>query len=175
MDYLARKIDLKKWQIKPNSRLEDIRADALTGYSLRTDKDELSLWQCTNTQEDITEVVLALTTNPRPRIETIYIILFAREELILSNITLVPSPHKAQTAIADLCNRHVDAVQLHMGNIVDLANKISTKVRQNIECYTFSKKHVVQILRNAFKAGRLPPEWIAQLSDDEKNELGQGV
>jgi hypothetical protein len=173
VDYLARKIDRSKWEVKSESRSEDIRADALTGFSLRTDKDELSLWQCTSNREDIAEVVLALITNPRPRIEGIHIILFAQEELILSQITLVCSPHNAQTAIADLRHRHIDAVQLHMGNIIDLANKIATKVRQNIDCHSFTRKQVVQILRSAFKCGRLPLDWMTSLKPNEKIEIEQ--
>lgn len=171
MDYLARKIDRSKWEIKSDRGLQHIRADALTGFSLKTDKDELSLWQCTNTQEDMAEVILALITNSRPRLEGIHIILFTQEELIFSQIILVCSPHNAQTVMADLRNRHVDAVQLQMGNIIDLANKIAMKVRQNIDCHSFTRKRVVQILRNAFKSGRVPLDWMTSLKPDEKIEI----
>jgi hypothetical protein len=120
------------------------------------------------------EVVLALMTNPRPRLEGIHIILFTQEELILSRITLVCSPYNAQTVITDLRHRHVDAVQLQMESIVDLANKIATKVRQNIDCHSFTRKQVVQILRNAFRSGRLPLDWMtSSLKSDDKIEIEQ--
>jgi hypothetical protein len=171
VEYLARKIDLSKWEVKSANGPRDIRADALTGFSLRTDKDELSLWKCTNTEEDISEVVLALITNNRPRIEGIHLVLFTKEELILSHITLICSPQNAQTAIADLRKRHIDAVHLRMGNIIDLANKIAEKVRQDTGCYSFTRKRVIQILRDAFKSGRLPLDWLTLLKPDEKIEI----
>jgi hypothetical protein len=173
VDYLARKIDKKKWQSNSDIRPQDIRADAITGFSLKTDEDKLSLWQCTNTPEDIAEVALALVTNPRPIIEGMHIVLFTQEELIQSHITLVCSPVKAQTAIASLRNRHVDAVQLEIVNIIDLANKIAMKVRKDIDCHSFRRKQVVQILRNAFKSGRLPREWITKLQPVDKTEIEQ--
>src|ERR671919_635538 len=107
VEYLARKIDPGKWGTKSYLQPQDIRADAITGPSLQTKDDKLSLWQCTKEQEDISEVVLALMANERTSVvEGIYILLFEMNELITEEFKIINTPKNAQTLVADLCNRH---------------------------------------------------------------------
>jgi hypothetical protein len=176
VEYLARKFDPGKWGPKPYLGAQDIRADAITGACLRTQSDELSLWQCSNEKEDVAEVVLALMANSRTNtIEGTHIVLFEMSELITDEFILVCTPQNAQTLIDDLSKRHVDAIQLHMEKIVCLAQKIATKARQKIGCYSFTRKEVLTILRNAAKSGRLDLNLLTHIKPEQKAEIQQGL
>jgi len=69
LNFLARKISRAKWEPAPYTGPEGIRADAITGSCLRTSNDTLSLWQCSQDVEDVSEVVLALASSME-KIET---------------------------------------------------------------------------------------------------------
>ena len=159
-EYLARKVSRAKWEPCEYITQGGIRADAITGC-LRTKDDTLSLWQCQNIEDDITEVVLALST-AMERLDTINIVLLDRENLGSNGVSLQETP--GNTPVAELCSRHIDIVNLDMSRLCIVANHVASKIRNNADCYTFTKTQIRKLLCKAIQEQRLK-------IDDLKNKL----
>src|SRR5690242_12787302 len=138
LKYLARKISRSKWEIKLPEHPNEIRADAITAC-LRTTQDSLSFWQCKRDEQDIAEVVLALSA-PMDKIETIDIVLLDKDTMVSNNLSLEAT--EGITPVADLRNRHIDLVNLDMIRLCHVGREIAAKVRQDFDCYRFTKAQV---------------------------------
>lgn len=152
MQYLARKIQRAKWYVLPFMTTVEISADAITGHSLRTTGNELSLWECDTVDDDLREVVLALAANMQ-HLETVDIVLLRRSELDALEFQM--EPREGNTPVQSLRHRHINAVKLTASKIYQLAEKIALNVRENLLCYRFIMSDVRNILIEGIKSGRL--------------------
>lgn len=166
MEYLARKISRPKWEPKPYTGPEDVRADAITGC-LRTLNDTLSLWQCSQDNADVADVALALAASME-KIEGMHVVLLPKSDLSIDGFSFEVTPEHANTPVEDLCARHVDLVNLTMTLLCSLARRIATNVRQGLSLYQFTRREVRDILCRAVKAARVD---INSLKNDVRSEI----
>lgn len=152
-NYLARKISRAKWVPCTYIPQDGIRADAITAC-LRTQQDTLSVWQCQSLDNDIAEVVLALST-VMDRAETINIVLLDRENLNSDGLSLEETPNNTDTKIEDLRSRHVDIINLDMSKLCIVARHVAAKTRDNTDCFIFTKKQVKELICKAIREQRL--------------------
>lgn len=151
MEYVARKISRAKWELKSYMESDDIGADAVTGC-LRTSNNTLSVWQCSLEETDVAEVVLALAT-PMERIDKIDVVLIHKNDLDEDGCILEAT--LGNTLVDDLRARHMDIININLTKLCSLARRIATKVRQNSNCYLFTKSKVQDIIVKAVKNNRL--------------------
>lgn len=151
MEYLVRKISEAKWKHLDFDSKDDISADAITGGCLRTHLNRLSLWKCKNDKADIDEAVLAIVSSMQLP-EKINIVLI-ENEFFEKNFIIEQT--KGNTPIADLRDRHIDIAEMTMKKICLLAERIALKVRSNIDFHRYSKKQLVDLVKNAVISGRL--------------------
>lgn len=168
MEYLARKINRTKWHSVSYNGSTDIQADAITSC-LRTQSNELSVWQCDTARPDVGEVVLALALeSAKDRIDKMHIVLLHKDHV--ENDGISQRPTLGNTLVADLRARHRDLINLTMTKLCMLARRISTEVekyadqeRADISCsHSFTRKDVTDIIRNAVKAGRVKKEELPE-------------
>jgi hypothetical protein len=164
LKYLARKISRSKWEVKSLNYPDEIRADAITAC-LRTTQDSLSFWQCQGDKEDVAEVALALSA-PMQTIETIHIVLLDKNKLVSNNLCLEAT--EGITPVTDLRNRHMDLKSLDMVRLCHVGREIATKVRQDSDCYRFTKAEIRNFICSAVKNKRLN---IQELNEKVKEEV----
>jgi hypothetical protein len=164
LKYLARKISRSKWEIQSPDYPDEIRADAITAC-LRTTQDSLSFWQCQGDKQDIAEVALALSA-PMDTIEAIHIVLLDKDKIVSSNLSLEAT--EGITPVADLRNRHMDLVNLDMVRLCYVGREIAAKVRQDFDCYKFTKAEIRNFICSAVKNKRLD---IQELKEKVKKEV----
>lgn len=144
MDMLVRKVARAKWERKSYLEGPDVPADVVN--CLRPSENALSFWLCTNEATSIDEVTLALTTGLE-RIDRVHVVLFPRSEVEGLGIQLQSSA--GRTPVGSLRNRHVDAVRLNIGNLAAIAHLMLDRVRSNDSCHLYTKRQVIQLVRQA--------------------------
>jgi len=156
MEYLARKITRAKWMPKPGMASDDIRADAITGC-LRTTDDTLSTWECTMDEDDIADVVLALAA-AGSTVDKMDVVLLSKGTLESLGIRLEATP--GRTAIPHLRSRHVDLSGLELQRLGGLATNIAMQVRNELNCYRFTRTRVLKLLQAAIENGKIEIELL---------------
>jgi hypothetical protein len=171
MHYLARKIQRAKWDPSPNIPAEEIRADAITGGCLKTSDDNLSLWQCRDSREDVEEIALVLASTMN-KIEGIHIVLLNKELLRNSKLSLEST--QGITPIEDLRGRHIDLTNLTMRKVCKIAEHVKAALPIQSQFYQFTRAQIREILRRAIESDRIKLE---QLRKDQKElkELKQEI
>jgi hypothetical protein len=168
LEYLARKINRNKWHAISHDGLTDIQADAITGC-LRTQSNELSVWQCDTTRSDVSEIVLALTlVDSKSRIDKMYIVLLDKNHIESDGINLKTT--SGNTLVEDLKPRHRDITDLTMTKLCILAKLVSTQVENYdgqesavTSClHSFTKTQVANIIRNAINSGRVNKDQLSE-------------
>jgi hypothetical protein len=172
MQYLARKIQRGKWEIKPYIPAEEIRADAITGGGLRTIDDNLSLWQCKNSREDVEEIALALASGME-KIEGIHIVLLKKKLLDNGNFSIESSP--GRTPIVDLCNRHIDITKLTMIKICKIAEHVKSALIVVSQFYQFTRAQIKEILCKAIKNDRIKIDMLGNNQQKLKDEIEKAL
>lgn len=172
MQYLARKIQRGKWETKPYITLEEIRADALTGGCLRTSDDNLSLWQCEDSREDVEEIALALASC-MDQIEGIHIVLLKKELFENGGFSLDSSEGK--TPVDDLCTRHIDVTKLTMTKICKIAEHVKSALAGPSQFYPFTRAQIKEILCKAIKHGRINLEILGKRQQKLKIEIEKAL
>lgn len=154
MKYLVRKVSRAKWEIKAELPSGSIAADAVT-TDLKTQGNELSLWFCAaESDEELTDIVLALVAGPnRDRADTIDIVWFESSLMEKDGVSIEPSA--GETYVADLRDRHVNAVRLELDAIGCIATHIASAIRDKEQTKRLSPRKVIGVLRDAVSAGRL--------------------
>jgi len=154
MNYLARKFQRAKWQIYDFMNHQDIQADAIGGC-LRTYSNTLSFWRCCNTEDDIREVALALAADfEKP--DKMHLIIFKYTDITAQGFQFEEVP--GRTPIQELRDRHLDLVHLTLDNLALFAHFMKPRVRQDIDCFSFSRDEVFTMLSQAISSGRLQVE-----------------
>ena len=154
MKYLARRIGNREaaiWNPTAYTGNDGIRADALT-KEFRTTNDTLSFWKCEDTPEDLAEIALALAGS-MTELSKFWIVLIDQDFLESKGFQLKAT--LGTTPIQDLRDRHIDIVELDAMNLTVLAQEITQLIRQSNNCYSFTKKGVGDLLRNAIESKRL--------------------
>jgi inosine-uridine nucleoside N-ribohydrolase len=172
MQYLARKIQMGRWEIKPYIPAEEIRADAITGGCLRTIDDNLSLWQCKNSREDVEEIALALASGMQ-QIEGIKIVLLNKELLENSNFSIESST--GRTPVVDLCDRHIDVTKLTMIKICKIAEHVKFALLIASQFYQFTKAQIKVILCKAITNGRIKLDMLGKNQQKLKDEIEKAL
>jgi hypothetical protein len=164
MGYVARIINRAQWEPKPYMSADDIPADAIT-RDLRTLGNELSLWYCDGSNEQIEDVVLAwgaATSRPDP----FDIVLLNPDTLQSAGFVMKDS--EGQTPVQDLRNRHVDLRELTLARIALLGHQIAGELRADSNCREFRKAEVVEILARAVRQGRVS---LTDLKDEVRKKV----
>jgi len=151
MSFLARKITRPKWDSSPGMDQGAVGADAVTA-DLRTQNNALSLWEFSDAEKELREIVLALAAN-FDRIEKIDIAWFLREDAEKAGIEIQPT--KGQTPVDDLRDWHRDAMNLDLDRLGGVARSLSRSVRNNGWVRRFRKKEVRNVLKEAVDQRRL--------------------
>ena len=168
MEYLARKINRNKWNTISHDGLTDIQADAITSC-LRTQSNELSVWECDMARSDVSEIVLALTlVDSKSRIDKMYLVLIDKNDIDSNRINLKNT--SGNTLIEDLKPRHRDLADLTMTKLCILAKLVSIQVEiydgQEIaetSClHSFTKTQVANIIRDAINSGRVNKNQLSE-------------
>lgn len=156
MSKLARKISAAKWEAKDYLAEGEISADALSSC-LRTQDAKLSFWVCSEAPETIRDVVLAVasTSNEPDRL-----LLVVLDDAEITTHSRILQETDGKTPVADLRSKHRDLAYLSIDDLCELARIIAPKVRHDKDCYVFSKKEVLQILRGAIDSHRLTLESL---------------
>lgn len=155
MTYYAREINRPKWEgNKPWLVPGAIRADAVTG-SLRTDQDELSVWECQDNKGDVAEIVLAVASVHK-RLESVHLVLLDEDELKADGVELKRTRGKIK--VEDLKLRHANLVRLDLVKLSAIATRVATQVCADARCYEFTTGEVLAIVREAIGKGRVNKE-----------------
>lgn len=172
MQYLARKIQRGKWETKPYISIEEIRADAITGGCLRTSDDNLSLWQCKDSREDVEEIALALASC-MDQIEGIHIVLLNKQLLEHGDLSLEASEGK--TPIEDLRSRHIDITKLTMKKVCKIAEYVKSALPIASQFYQFTKAQIKEILQKAIRNERINIEMLEKRQQKLKIEIEKAL
>lgn len=169
MDLGARKINRASWGAayayanEPGARVfkKDLYVD---------EGDALSLWACTDTDDDIAEAALAVASN-FSEADTFDLILLSLDDLDHEGFCVTYTD--GVTPIADLRGRHVDIRDLTIGALYHIA---MTYVFPNIPCRSkckrFRKGEVLRLLTNAVQQGRLNIEQLGHTQKRLREQLG---
>jgi hypothetical protein len=155
MDYLAQKFERPKWVVKEYLYPDKISACAVT-YCLRAPDDCLSFWSCELYQaQTIDDVILALASTMQ-ELETIDIVLFRMDELASDRIEFAQQTDP-RCPVADLSNRHFNALKLDLDKLASIAKRLAAKSRNNEDehCIRFTRSRVKEIVTDAVNAGRI--------------------
>lgn len=156
--FLVRKVSQEKWRRQASLGEAEIGADALG--EIRTTKNALSFWCApTDSTSDLNAVALALAATG-DRLDKMDLAWVDRSAAEGGGIKLETTP--GDTCIADLRDRHVDAVNLDVHRLITLAGVIAGAVRQSAEgtarVRRLTRSEMLQILRDALVSGRLKAE-----------------
>lgn len=151
--FLARKINLAKWN--PQSTVEEgeIAADAVT-VDLRTTGNTLSFWRCDGVDDmRLKEVVLALAAGS-DRIDKFDIAWLPEQEATSQGLRVVDTD--GNTPVARLVNRHADIERLDLVRLSKVARLIQSAVSEG-HFRRLTRAEVQQVLITAVDAGDLSP------------------
>ncbi len=166
MEYLARKISKGKWMPKAGMPVNAVRADVLISC-LKTKDDELSTWQCTNEEDDIRQVILALAT-AGSTIETMDVVIIPKAEVHALGIRL--EEKLGRTAVPDLQLRHLDLVRIEVQQLSSLALLIASQVRSGPpSCYRLTATKIRALIQQALDEGRIN---LALMQAELRDEFG---
>jgi hypothetical protein len=164
-DYRARKFNRAKWEKPPFIKDDDIPADAL--ICLRTADNKLSFWECSNQNDSVEDVVLALATGSKIKyLEKMHVIVLPIESLDSAHFPV--DRKEGDTHVEDLKLRHVDLIELTLSKLTVLAKLMAAQMRDDVGCYSFTKKQVADILNNSISKRRIT---IDRLSPEISGEL----
>jgi hypothetical protein len=155
---LARKIGLAKWQLQVYFQPDEIGADAVTGC-IRTSGNSLSWWRCTKSREDVAEVALALACK-MDRFEKIDVVTLSDTEL--EAIGVETQETVGDTPVKELRHRHVDMRYLDLKRLVTLAGTIAPGIRSGDSVTMFTKKELMNLVRDAVSANRVSREDLSE-------------
>ena len=157
---LARKISRAKWEPKEYLAADEIRADVISGC-LRTTGDTLSWWRCTDDEEDVAEVALALAAGPKfERFDTIYVVRLP--EAVFANAGLASESTDGETAVKDLRPRHMDLVSLDVERLAMVARILGPLIRSGDKVVRFTKAQLMTIVTTAIHEERLDENDLTQ-------------
>lgn len=165
MEHVARKFSRAKWEVLSFMDDNDIAADAITSC-LKTVNNTLSFWNCTEEQSTVEEVVLALATGPKSRLEKLHLLALSNEDLQVAGLSLRQSD--GQTVVQDLRNRHVDMIELTLVKLSRVAHLMASQIRGEVKYHLFTKRKVREIVRKAISSKRVS---IDNLPDQIKEDL----
>lgn len=161
---LARKIAIAKWENLQDSKLSNIWADAIT-TDLRTRSNRLSLWQCSDADEDsLRDVALALASN-RIDLNKIDIVWIPRIDLEQDGQILQPT--HSDIPVNSLAHNHIELCEMNYERIGHIAELIRLAIKGN-NYRRFYPSDVTSILRSAIEEGRLD---YARLKTELKSKL----
>lgn len=148
--YLVRKITRSKWERTDQLGDNEIPADGITA-DLRSTNNALSLWACADASESLDDAVLALAAGFE-RIDKIEVIWIDRESLKAASVKLDKT--QGRTPVADLVDRHIDAVQLDLIRLGRFAEQVSTALKAG-QYRRLTKKQVARLIATAVEDGRV--------------------
>lgn len=158
MEYLARKIARAKWDIKSFMKDGEIAADAVT-VCLKTFDNRLSFWLCDDERADVAEVVLAMVTTHQ-HLEKLHMIAVPKEDIASADVSLETTD--GITRVEDLKGRHRDTGGLTLDSLSAVARLLAPMIRAGSHCYLFSRKQVLEILRQAVRNGRVDVDSLEE-------------
>jgi len=147
--FLGRTISGAKWLVKPPFVGDEIAAEALT--DLRTVSNKLSLWEFASPDTDWKELMLAVASSWKS-LDTVDAAWLEREALSCV-VRLENSP--GPTPVANLRDRHVDAVALDLVRLVGVAKLFASVVRSPGPIRRVIVSETAEILAEAVREGRL--------------------
>lgn len=168
---LVRKIARAKWErnclVTDGERPARIPADAITA-DLRTQGNTLSMWRCWDaSDEEICNIVIALVAGFE-RLDRVQVVWFGEAD-ITSSVTLVSSP--GNTPVADMRDRHVDAVDMDYEKLGVVAREIHRSLGMS-RCRMFSRRDVERLLKHAVQEGRVA---LGDLGEKVRLALGDAA
>ena len=164
---LARKISRAKWQQKEYLAETEIRADAISGGCLRTKDDKLSWWRCTDDEEDVAKVALALAVGPKiDRFDTIDVVVLP--EAVLTEAGLASESTEGETPVKDLRSRHVDLVRLDVERLANVARILAPRIRSGDKVVRFTEAQLMTLVTTAIDDKRLDKD---DLNDKLRKKL----
>ncbi len=148
--YLVRKVTRAKWERTEQLDDDEIPADAVTA-DLRTTNNALSLWSCADpTGEQLNDAILALVAGSE-RVDKIDVVWIKRQAFVDA---VEVQESQGRTPVADLVDRHRDAVRLDYGRLGLFAKQIVAALKDD-RVKRLTKKKVAQLIASAVKANRL--------------------
>lgn len=166
---LVRKVNWAKW--KPGARPGEIRADAVT-VDLRTKDDTLSFWAVGGsgppTPDELANIALALAFGLlRP--DKIELVCVPAEALTAAGIEIEATP--GATPVADLRNRHRDAVRLDLDRLGAAARLVAEVIRSRADAViAYKRDRIEAAMKQALSSGKVAlaevneqlREWIEE-------------
>ncbi len=92
------------------------------------------------------------------RLEKMHVIALSQVDLRSEGLSLKES--KGDTIVQDLQTRHLDIIELTLGKLTKIAKLMATNIGTNAHCFSFTKKAVAKIIKDAESAGRLAIEKL---------------
>lgn len=148
---LCRKVNRRKWEGWQDLLADEIPADGVT-YDLRTTRNRLSFWKCSDSSKsEIEQIALALAAGQDhlDKIEIAWINSSVPKE---AGITVIECP--GNTPIADLRTRHVDLAALDLRRLGKLARCVVDALGQE-QHTVLSKVDVAHLLVKAIEDKRV--------------------
>lgn len=170
MGHVVRKISRAKWDPKEELGSDAISADAVTS-DLRTNGNCLSFWECidANNEIELHEIVLALA-GAFERLDKIDVAWIDRDAAANEGVTFEKSEGK--TLVADLREKHLNAIRLELNKISILAKLLAKAVRNDNNFRRYTRKDVLKILAKAVQDGRLS---IDELPENVRKHVGSMI
>ena len=158
MAHVVRKISRAKWEPREELGSDAISADAVTS-DLRTSGNRLSFWECADpeNESELRQVILALA-GAFDRIDKIDVVWIKRDAAEEKGIVFKEC--KGRTRVADLQERHLDAIRLELNKLNVLAKLLASAVRIDKNCRRYTKNQVVEIIAEATRKGRISPDQL---------------
>lgn len=154
--YLVRKISRAKWDRTSGIRDGEISADAVTA-DLRTTGNSLSLWVSADAGGGgLDDAVLALVAGAE-RVDRVDVVWIDRANFEEAGVELDETD--GRTPVADLVDRHVDAVRLDLVRLGRFAEQVVDALGSG-QHMRLTKKRVARLIAAAVDAGRVPVEEL---------------
>jgi hypothetical protein len=156
MPFLVRKIELQKWlNAGQVVKMPDVPSDAITGSSLRTSGNALSLWEI-KSEADVNDAVLAIssTFDYLNKVDIVKI-----DPSLITGSGLKLSPNKGETPYSDFEDSHYDIEELSYQKIGIVADIITQSIEQN-QGAQFSKNEVKKILLEGIQAKKIDKDSL---------------
>jgi hypothetical protein len=165
MVFLVRKIDGAKWRQNDIENGSEASADAITGSSLRTLSNALSVWMIHDeTEASINEAFLAIGSFS-DHMDTFEIALLPETQLTHAGLSIVETD--GETLIGDLVKTHRDIVDLNYSKIGSLKNIIIDSFREG-RVKKIRRQQLKTLLEGAIRSGRIQKD---ALKDDVKKNI----
>lgn len=154
--YLVRKITRAKWDRTDQLGEGEIPADAVTA-DLRTTDNALSLWASPDA-DGLNDAVLALVAGAE-RVDKVDVVWIERASF--KDVGVELDQTDGRTPVADLVDRHEDAVRLDLVRLGRFAEQVVHALGAE-QHKRLTKKKVAQLIAAAVDAGRVPLEKLEE-------------